>query len=216
MDFGAVRTPSEPSDGELIAQFVDGRAAAFDALVRRYETTLSGFLRRMVRDHALADDLFQETFLRVMRSLPTYREEGRFGSWLFGIARNLALDALRRRRFEQELFRRPLQNTASDGTDSALIEGVTDSRLAPDALAERAEWGARLEAAIAELPEEQREVLALRYDAGLTFRQIAEITGSSINTALGRMRYATIALRKKLGVVRAEDQADEGPRDSPP
>ena len=95
-----------PSDGELIEQFVGGRAAAFDALVRRYETMLFGFLTRMVHDDGLANDLFQETFLRVMEALPTYREKGRFQSWLFSVARNLALDALRRRQFEQKLFHR--------------------------------------------------------------------------------------------------------------
>lgn len=206
----AMRSSSDLSDGELISRFIAGQPAAFETLVRRYETPLAGFLARMVRDKALADDLFQETFLRVMRTLPTYREEGRFRAWMFGIARNLALDALRRQRFELDLFHRPTHADREE-THGPLHEGVSDPRAAPDAQAERSEWRARLEAAIAELPPEQREVLALRYDGGLTFRQIAEITGISINTALGRMRYATIALRKKLGISQRKDEGDDAP-----
>jgi len=196
---------AELSDSQLIARFLEGQSLAFDEIVRRYEPTLSGFLRRMVRDEALADDLFQETFLRVMRTLPDYRETGRFRSWLFGIARNLAIDALRRARLEQGLF---LRHPRGEGGQTASVRveiGTEDPALAPDMQAERAEWSERLEAAIAQLPPEQREVIALRFGAGFTFRQIAEITGCSINTSLGRMRYATTALRKRFGVSAATE-----------
>lgn len=194
---------SAPSDGELIEQFVGGRAAAFDALVRRYETVLFGFLTRMVRDEGLADDLFQETFLRVMQALATYTEKGRFRSWLFSVARNLALDALRRRQFERRLF--PSTDRDGDESESDATEGTAAPELAPDSAAARAEMSERLDRAIAGLPAEQREVLLLRYNADLTFREIAEITGDSINTVMGRMRYATTALRKKLAPFVTED-----------
>ena len=202
---------SNLSDGELIARFKDGDATALDALVHRHEMALAGFLHRMVHDRALADDLFQETFLRIMRRLPSYREEGRFTSWMFGIARNVALDALRRSRFEQELFRRPMASSPDQATAQPADEGAADPRYGPDMQVERLEWAERLEAAIIDLPAEQREVVALRYGAGLTFREIAEITETSINTALGRMRYATVALRRKLGVAAREDRNDDTP-----
>jgi len=198
--------PVSPSDAELIDEFLGGQATAFDALVRRYETALLGFLARMTGDGPLAEDLFQETFLRIMQALPDYRERGRFRSWLFSVARNLALDALRRRRFEHGIFRHaPASPDGAEDGDDPVADGIAAEEDAPDALAERAEWAGRLERAIAQLSEEQREVLALRAGAGLTFREIAEITGVSINTALGRMRYATIALRRKLAEYRAED-----------
>jgi len=203
-----MRTQSELSDGELIAQFKNGDAAAFDALVRRYDAALSGFLHHMVGDAALADDLFQETFLRILHSLPAYQERGRFKSWLFGVARNLAVDALRRHRLERELFHRPAPSDPDRSNARALDEGVADARHAPDVRAERAEWAERLQTAIAELPPEQREVVMLRYGAEMTFRQIAEITEVSINTALGRMRYATATLRRKLGVAVTGDVTD--------
>ena len=190
-------------DGDLIASFLKGNAAAFDVLVRRYEGPLYAFLRHMVGDGDAADDLFQDTFIRVMKALPDYTETGRFKSWLFGIARNQALDHLRRRNREQAIFYTPVRE---DGNESApLDEGVEDADLQPDAITERSEWSARLEGAVAQLPDVQREVVTLRFDGDLTFRQIAEITGDSINTVQGRLRYAINALRKRLGEVMQED-----------
>jgi RNA polymerase sigma-70 factor, ECF subfamily len=191
-----------PSDGALIEDFVGGRATAFDALVRRYQAEVYGFLVRMVGDESLADDLFQDTFLRVMAALPTYRDKGRFRSWLFSVARNKALDALRRSKLERNIFER---RSHADGDDVAETEGVTEPALAPDVLAERRELAERLDRAIATLPTEQREVVMLRHSASLTFREIAEVTGDSINTVMGRMRYANSALSKLLAPIMMED-----------
>ncbi len=184
-------------DSELIEEFLSGNAASFDALVRRYRDPLFGFLARMVGEDALANDLFQDTFMRVLERFDEYGEAGKFRSWVFQIARNLALDALRRRTFERGLFHRPPDRDDEDSS-SPIEYGSSDPLLQPDALAHDAELRSRLESAIGELPDEQREVVILKLEADLTFREIAEITGESINTITGRMRYATDKLRKKL------------------
>jgi RNA polymerase sigma-70 factor (ECF subfamily) len=185
------------NDTELISLFLEGHADAFDVLVHRYEQALHGFLLQLVQDEELANDLFQDTFLRIMRALPTYNEQGKFPSWLMGIARNLALDAIRRRGFENNLFKRN-RVTKDDEDPRDTIAEIPDGGESPADAAERAEWFSRMRAALKELSVEQREIVSLRYDAGLTFHEISDITGVSINTALGRMRYALNALRKRL------------------
>jgi RNA polymerase sigma-70 factor, ECF subfamily len=191
-------------DGELIERFVGGDASSFDTLVRRHERALLGFLVRMVRDEALAEDLFQEAFLRIMEALPGYRERGRFRSWLFSVARNIALDALRRRTFERRLFA-DSPSKHPDGGEAPVAELFVAPDSGPDDRVEEIERSRVLDRAIAGLPAEQREVLTLRLEGELTFREIAEITGVSINTALGRMRYATIALRRRLQALEGEE-----------
>jgi RNA polymerase sigma-70 factor, ECF subfamily len=188
------------SDGELIEEYRRGRALAFDELVRRYQEPLYGFLYRFTGDSALANDLFQETFLRFIQRLDEYEEDGRFKSWLYQVARNLAMDALRRRQLERGIFSSP-PSAHSDDTeqDSDIQDGIADPLSAPDVLLENSELGARLTSAVATLPDDQREVVLLKYQGGLTFREIADITGVSINTVTGRMRYATEKLRKHLG-----------------
>jgi RNA polymerase sigma-70 factor (ECF subfamily) len=187
------------SDSELISMFLDGQAAAFDTLVRRYERQVFGFIFGMVQNEALANDLFQETFIRIINALPDYRERGKFASWLLGIARNLALDALRKRRVEGRIFRLENRTTDSGNAESTYPEIPDDIESQAD-MVEREEWLVRMREALAELPVEQREVVYLRYEADLTFQQIADLTGVSINTALGRMRYALNSLRKRMNV----------------
>jgi RNA polymerase sigma-70 factor, ECF subfamily len=184
------------SDAELIEQFLDGHAVAFDSLVRRYQEPLYGFLRRLAGNDDLANDLFQDSFIKVMRALPEYKEAGKFRSWLFGVARNLAMDRLRRRTLERGIFR---YSGADDEDMNRLEYGTIAPEEHPDAIVEREERAKLLHDAMEDLPESQREVLSLRYEADLTFRQIAEITGVSINTVVGRARYGIAALKKKLG-----------------
>lgn len=192
-------------DSDLIADFQRGRVEAFDLLVRRYEKPLFGFLLRLTGDDALANDLFQDTFIRIMERLESYEETGRFKSWLFQVARNLAMDSLRRRQFERGVFRTPVDTNDNDDFTNPLENGVSADALQPDALAYSSELRVRLRAAIAGLPDEQREVFTLKIEGDLTFREIAEITDTSINTVTGRMRYATEKLRKQLGAFMEEE-----------
>jgi RNA polymerase sigma-70 factor, ECF subfamily len=181
-------------DEVLVAAYLEhGDERAFRTLIERHQERIFGFLVGMVRDRELAGDLFQETFLRVVAAMQrrrgTYEQQGRWLGWVMRIARNAALDHLRSRKKWQDVDR-----DDEDGT--SFFERLASDD--PDAVAELdlSDQLDTLRAAIEQLPPEQREVVLLRHEAELTFREIAEITDVSINTALGRMRYALINLRK--------------------
>lgn len=186
-----------PTDDQLVAAYLErGDAQAFRQLVERHQERIYGYLLGMVCDPEVANDLFQETFLRVLAALrkerASYTRQGRWLSWVLRIARNAALDYLRSRR-------RWLDVTLNDGEDEVSFwDRVPDEALGADEMLEETEQQDRLAACIERLPPEQREVLLLRQEAALTFREIAELTGVSINTALGRMRYALLNLRKMM------------------
>lgn len=165
---------------DLVGGLRAGDPAAFDRLVRESGDRLHRFVRRLAGDR-WADDLVQETFVRVLRSVGSYAPTGSFDSWLFSIANNLCLDHLRRRRRELEV---PERRPTREGTERD-PSGDYDLR------------GAILKA-VAGLPDEQRQVFLLREEAGLPFREIARIAGCPLNTALGRMHYAMEHLRKSL------------------
>lgn len=160
-----------------------GDEAAFAALVRPYRGALYSFLVQRAGGHAAAEDLFQETLVRVWRGLAGYDDRGRFGAWLFTIARRVAIDASRR------AARRP---EAVDPEE--MPEPV--ARDDPEAKTLANELRALLLEAVDELPEEQRDVLSLRQHGGLAFREIAEETGAPLSTVLSRMHYAVTKLRK--------------------
>jgi len=183
-------------DEALVAAYLDhGDERAFRTLVERHQERVFGFLVGMVRDREVASDLFQETFLRVVAAMQrrrgSYEQQGRWLGWVMRIARNAALDYLRSRKKWQDVER-------DDDDGTSFFERLpADS---PDAVAELhlAEQLDTLRDAIEQLPPEQREVVLLRHESELTFREIADITDVSINTALGRMRYALINLRKMM------------------
>lgn len=171
------------SDEALMMAYRQGETGAFDELLTRYRTPLFSFLKRLVGDPALAEDLFQETFLRVIRHADRYDAGQKFSSWLYHIARNLAIDALRRQglRREEKISEEPLDPAA--GAEETLLE---------------AEQGETLSRALDRLPWEQREVFLLREWAGLSFKEISALTGSPLNTVLGRMHLAVKKLRAAL------------------
>jgi RNA polymerase sigma-70 factor (ECF subfamily) len=185
--------PHEESDEELMRQFKSGASRAFETLVRRHRTAIWNFLLRHLRDRALAEELLQETFLRAVKASSEWEERAKVTTWLFTIARNLATDEVRR-----AMHRRTEPLDARNGDAPAHIDRAAADGPSPDAIAEGALLRPHLEAALAALPEEQREVFLLREQGGLGFREIAEVTGVAENTVKSRMRYALEGLRRTL------------------
>lgn len=191
---------ADESDERLMLRFRGGDARAFEVLVSRHRTPVYSFLVRLTGDRARAEDLCQDAFLRVVKASATWEERATFKTWLFTIARNLASDEARR-----NVFRRTDDLDAEGG--AAATEPSGDP--SPDRVAASAELRPKLEAALAALPAEQREVFLLREHAGLRFPEIAAVTGTPENTVKSRMRYALEGLRQRLEAmgVTAEDGA---------
>jgi len=180
------------SDCELLSDFVAGNNSALEVLYNRYERKVYTYILLMVRKPQLAEDILQETFIKAIKSVKEgkYSETNRFGSWLMRIAHNLVIDQFRQNKqyrvvsnndFPMDIFSTP-----------RFAEATIEQRL----VYERVLYEVR--ALIDYLPEDQREVVMLRFYGDLSFKEIAEITNVSINTALGRMRYALINLRKMV------------------
>lgn len=192
-----------PADEELISSYVEsGDEQAFRMLVERHQERVFGYLMGMVKDRTVANDLFQETYVRVIRALSdergSYSHQGRWINWVMRIARNAALDYLRSRKKWTDV-----SSDDEEGVD--FWDRLPDeSRSADDelSLSEDVEC---MKECIDKLSPEQREVLLLRHESDLTFREIAELTNCSINTALGRMRYALLNLRQMMLEARAGD-----------
>lgn len=182
------------TDEELMRAVQAGDEAAFPLLYRRYERRLLAFLVPYVGHLALAEDILQETFLRVFRQRASYEPRGAFRTWIFAIARNLALDQLRRRR--------SLRESTSPFGDESRVGGDPEKLPdpAPDALGVLAgrDAAATLRAALLELPEEDRAVILLSRLEGLRYREIAEILGSTEGAVKVRAHRALLALRKRL------------------
>lgn len=197
--------PAEESDERLMLRFQAGDARAFEALVRRHRTPVFSFLFRLTGDRPRAEDLCQETFLKVVRASADWAPRARFQTWLYAIARNQAVDEARRQAFRraERLEDAPAAAAASDDPP-------------PDRRAEGALLRPKLEAALAGLPEEQREVFLLREYAGLRFHEIATVTGVAENTVKSRMRYALEGLRERLAALGIGPEGDAGARSAAP
>jgi RNA polymerase sigma-70 factor (ECF subfamily) len=180
------------SDYELINKFISGDQSSIEKLIHSYKNKVYGYISMYIRDQALAEDIFQDTFLKVIQSLKTgrYQENGRFISWVMRIAHNLIIDH----------FRREKQMNVISNDDYEC--DIFNSRKLSDANVEdvmvKRQVVKDIRRLIQLLPEDQREVVILRHYTGLSFKEIAEITDVSINTALGRMRYALINMRKLM------------------
>ena len=185
-----MRNLKQLSDEELVTAYAGGNNEAFDVLLLRHKTRLFNYIYQMVRDRDLADDIFQETFVKAITTIKQgrYNDLGKFSAWLYRIARNLAVDSFRAEKNESAL-----------STDNADYDILNRRELAEDTI-EDVMVGLQIEEdlrrLIDELPEVQREVLNLRYYKELSFKESAELTGVSINTALGSMRYAILNLRR--------------------
>lgn len=192
-----------PTDEALAAAYMEqDDHEAFRRLVERHQERVFGYLMGMVRDRSVANDLFQETFLRVIKAMRqergSYARQGRWIGWVMRIARNAALDHLRKRKKWADV-------DADESIDGSFWERLPADELAVDGQVDHMQRVDILEACIGQLSEEQREVVMLRHETDLTFREIAQLTGVSINTALGRMRYALINLRKLMDEALTED-----------
>ncbi|MEW5724428.1 MAG: RNA polymerase sigma factor [Thermodesulfobacteriota bacterium] len=188
---------TELADEELMARYVKDDEAAFEVLLSRYRRPLFGFLFRYLGRVDKAEDVFQETFFEVIRARKRYRPESKFAAWIFRIARNRAVDRLRRNGFrEMESLDAELNPQQPEG-DSRL-DRVAGKDPDPEELARRNELEEALDEALRQLPEEQRQVFWLKEKAGLTLAEIAELTEVSLNTVKSRLRYALEKLRTDL------------------
>ncbi len=177
---------NEIPDIELIRRFAGNDSSAFEILYERYRRQLYSYINRLLPgQHALADDIFQQTWLRIIAQLGTYRHSERFLAWAMRISHNLAVDHFRRAKFEVPTDFQELPNLFQD--DSGDFWEAIDSR----------RLSAAVEDCASKLPPEQREVFICRQN-GLSFKEISEIQGCSINTALARMQYALRNIRKCL------------------
>lgn len=178
----------KPADAVLIKRFLRGEESAFEQLYERYRRQLYAFLNNLIGPGAECDEVFEETWLKVIDKLPGYKDDGRFGAWLFRVGRNRFYDRLRRNRRERE-------NISLDADEPPQVAAPVG--YSPGERMELNEVEKLVNAAVAKLPEELRETFLLRQQ-GIAFKEIAEIQSCSINTALSRMQYALRALRKTL------------------
>ena len=186
------------TDETLVAMYANGNNDAFDALLERYKQTIHSYIYFSVRDYDLTEDLFQETFMKVITTIRQgrYTESGRFKAWITRIAHNLIIDHFRQERNE---------NTISN--DEVAVDLFNDMRLSDKTIEEllvNNQVFEDIKKMIRYLPANQREVLEMRYYEELSFKEIAARTSVSINTALGRMRYAILNMRRMMAENRIE------------
>ena len=186
-----MKTLSLLTDNELVAAFQGGNNYALEVLVNRHKDKLFTSIKILVKDTYLAEDLFQDVFIKIIDTLRgnRYNEEGKFLPWAMRIAHNLCVDHFRKVKRtptimtgdDRDIFE--VINVVEDGADKSMMKGQSH-----DSVRKMLDL----------LPEDQREVIVLRHYADLSFKEIAEMTNCSINTALGRMRYGLLNMRKMM------------------
>jgi RNA polymerase sigma-70 factor (ECF subfamily) len=200
---------ADGSDEQLMLAFRTGDARAFEVLVERHRGPVFNFIFRSTGQTERAEDLLQETWLKVIRRAQEYEPKARFTTWLYTIARNLCVDSARKERFRGTV---PLDAAGQgDGAQRPLAECLPDFQPTPDRAAHNAQLRPVLEQALMSLPRDQREVFILREYSGIPFKEIAAVVGMSENTIKSRMRYALEGLRKRLRELGVDgDMADDG------
>lgn len=178
-------------DALLVQDYVAGNEEALATLIKRHESKIYGFIYSKVSDRDVANDIFQDTFIKVIKTLKSksYNEEGKFLPWVMRIAHNLVIDYFRKNK-KMPLYR--------ETEEFSVFSVMTDDSLTIEnqLIANQVELD--IQKLIEELPEDQKEVLVMRMYKDMSFKEISEITGVSINTSLGRMRYALMNLRKVI------------------
>lgn len=191
--------------------FQAGDARAFETLVRRHRTPVYNFILRFTGQRARAEDLLQETWLKVVRSAPEYQPRARFTTWVYTIARNLCVDSARKESYRHAASLEASPEGPHGEEGRSLGEVLPDHGIGPERGAHNARLRPLLERALASLPEEQREVFILREYSGVPFKEIAEVTGVPENTVKSRMRYALEGLRRRLAELGVDgDLAEDG------
>ncbi|MFO8086947.1 MAG: sigma-70 family RNA polymerase sigma factor [Bacteroidales bacterium] len=177
------------SDQDLISQYLNGNQSALGSIIKKHQNKVFGYILMMVKDKDMAEDIFQDTFIKVVRKLNSgsYKEEGKFLQWVMRIAHNLVIDHFRQSK-RVNMARGTDQYDIFDTID--MMEGSVEDNMITKQIHQD------VRALIQHLPEEQKRVLIMRHYGNMSFKEIAEKTDVSINTALGRMRYALINLRK--------------------
>ena len=180
------------SDEQLVKNYANGDSDAFDTLLARYQQKIYSYILFLVHDDEVADDLFQETFMKAIVTIRQgrYVESGRFSAWLTRIAHNLVIDKYRQDRNSNVI--------SNDASDADLFNDVSLSDITVEMKMITEQSLTDVGRLLKELPDNQKEVLYLRFYQDLSFKEIADATGVSINTALGRMRYGLINLRKMV------------------
>ena len=180
------------SDKELIERYQDGDVHSFELLIGRYQKQVYSYILTLVKDKQLADDVFQDTFVKVIQTIKSkgYKDDGRFVQFAMRIAHNLVIDHFRKEN------RIPTVESWSEDYNYIDNVPITDHSVEQGMIVDQVH--SDLHRMIAFLPDEQREVLRMRIFDDMSFKDIADVTNVSINTALGRMRYALINLRKMM------------------
>jgi RNA polymerase sigma factor (sigma-70 family) len=178
------------TDYELIQRFIKGEQSCFEEIIHRHKKKVFAYISLYIRDRALVEDIFQDTFLKVIQSVKSgkYYDNGKFLSWVMRIAHNLIIDHFR--------HVKQMNTMSNDDYESDIFNSkkFCDANIEDTLIKRQIQKDVRM--LIGQLPDDQKEVVILRHYAGLSFKEIADITDVSINTALGRMRYALINMRK--------------------
>lgn len=181
---------SKLADDQLVAAYAQGNNEAFDALLNRHKDRVYSYILHIVKNRDQAEDIFQETFVKAITTIKQgrYTDSGKFSAWISRIAHNLIIDFYRQEKAENTV------STDSDDTDMLNRRDLADENVEDRLVTEQIHDDVRR--IIDALPENQREVLVMRYYRDMSFKEIAEATNVSINTALGRMRYAILNMRR--------------------
>ena len=179
---------SNLSDQELVKNYINGDNSSFEVLLNRHKNRVFAFIMSKIKNKDLSEDIFQDTYVKVVNSLQKgkYNEEGKFLPWVMRIAHNLVIDHFRKQK-KMQMIR--------SNNDFDIFDVLKDSKINADEKLIKDQIFSDLNSLIDKLPSDQKEVLKLRYYEELSFKKIAEYFDISINTALGRMRYALINLR---------------------
>ena len=179
------------SDALLVKKYVEGDENALTVLINRHQSKIFGFIYSKIPDRDISNDIFQDTFIKVIKTLKSksYNEEGKFLPWVMRIAHNLIIDHFRKNK-KMPMFR--------ETEEFSIFSIMSDDSLTIENKIIQSQVEADLRKIIEELPSDQKEVLIMRMYQDMSFKEISEVTGVSINTALGRMRYALMNIRKVI------------------